>query len=105
MGIGPAASNQIPVPAQQRVGLHEERATFGAGEQPAETGEERTIWWSGRRPGNLTTQDRHLVAEHDDLDCKIVGVRPLKTEELERADEGDKEERKSHEPVSRPSSS
>ena len=33
MGIGPAPTHQVPMPAQQRLGLDEESATSGTGEQ------------------------------------------------------------------------
>jgi hypothetical protein len=43
VGLGPATTDQIPVPAEQGVGLHEEPSELGSGDQPAEAGKERSI--------------------------------------------------------------
>ncbi|MGO8870045.1 MAG: hypothetical protein ACLQPH_01340 [Acidimicrobiales bacterium] len=37
-------------------------------EKPAETGEEGAVWWLQGGALHLATEDRYLMAEHDDLD-------------------------------------
>ena len=53
------------------------------------------------RSRHLTPKHSHLMAEHDDLDRQIGVATSRETEELERAYEGDLEERESHGPFSR----
>jgi hypothetical protein len=89
------------MPAEQGVGLDEEPMKFRSGDEPAEAGEERSIRWSQNWAGHLSSENCNLVTEHDDLDSQIRVVGPLQAEELHGAEEGEIEERESHEPFSR----
>jgi hypothetical protein len=42
--------------------------TQRAGQQPGQSGQDRSVWPGQARPGHLTTQDRDLVAQDEDLD-------------------------------------
>ena len=39
-----------------------------AGEQPDQSGQDRSVWPAQARPGHLAAQDRDLVAQDEDLD-------------------------------------
>ncbi len=95
-GVGPLPTDQFPVPAQQGVGLHEEATELGPGDEPCETGKERPVRRPQGRAGHLATEDRHLVAKHDDLNGEIGVVTSSETDQLERPDEGEIQERECH---------
>ena len=67
-GTGPAAPNQIAVPAQHRVGRDEQPRPAAARNQPAQGRLQRPVrpgrLWSGDRPA----QHGQLVAQNEDLD-------------------------------------
>jgi hypothetical protein len=65
--VGPRAGDQASVPAQQRLGLHEEARPLGAWQCPAERGEQGAV--SGLEPGTcyLSAQHGELVAQNQDL--------------------------------------
>ena len=88
------------MPAQKGVGLHKEPTESHAGEQLAESGEQRSVWWPKGRTCNLAAENSHLVPEQDDLDGQVGVVRPLKTKELQRPDEGEVQKRECHGPFS-----
>ena len=94
------STHQVPVPTQQGLGLDKESATSGTGEQSTQPSQQGTISWSKRRPVYLSTQDRHLVTEDDDLDGQIGGGAPLQAQQLEDPEEGEIKEGQGHHPQS-----
>jgi len=65
--VGPRAGDQAPVPAQQRLGLHEEARPAGPGQHAADRGQQGAV--CGLKPGtwDLPVQHRELVAEDEEL--------------------------------------
>jgi hypothetical protein len=100
VGIGPPTPDQVSVPTEQRLGLDEEPSPMPAVKKPAQSGEQRPIWWSKCRADDLATQNGQLVAEHDDLDCQFVTVTPQEPDQLEDPDERQVEEGQRHGPAS-----
>ena len=101
--VGPLAPDQRTMPPEQGVGLDKESGELCSGEQSAEAGQEGSICWLQSGAGHLTTEDGHLVAEHDDLDRQIGVTGPLKSDDLDGPEEGEIEEREGHGPFSQPS--
>ncbi len=102
MGLGPATTDQIPVSAEQGVGLHEEPSQTSTAKEPTRSSEQRPIVRAKSRPGHLATEHGNLVAKHDELDGQFFVVMPNRTEQLEDSDEGKVEKRQGHGPVSLP---
>jgi hypothetical protein len=50
----------------------------------------------------LPTEDRNLVAEHDDLDRQVLVVVPGEADQFEDSDEDNVEKREGHGPFSSP---
>jgi hypothetical protein len=69
--VGPGASDQPPVPAQQRLRLHEEARPAGPGQDAADRGEQRPVGGLQPESWELAAHDGELVAEHQDL--KVLG--------------------------------
>lgn len=67
MRPSPAAPDQVLMPAQQPGRPHEHSAPAGAGQQPHEPGQDRTIGPVNLRPGHLASQYGHFVAKHKEL--------------------------------------
>jgi hypothetical protein len=69
--VRPGARDEAAVPAQQRLGLHEEARPAGPRQRPANRREQGTV--GGLEPGtcDLAAQDCELVAEYQDL--QILG--------------------------------
>jgi hypothetical protein len=65
--IGPAATDQFPVPAHQRRGRDQKHRPAFAREQPGQRGQHQAIRRGVPGPGDLTTQHQQLVAQHRDL--------------------------------------
>ena len=84
------------MPAQQGCRLDEEAPETLAGEQSCESGQDRPIRRLERRSMDLAPEDRHLVAEHDDLDGEIRVTATDQSDELEEAAERPVEEREGH---------
>ena len=100
MRLGPATTNQVPVPAEQALGLDEEPLTASTIKEPTQPSEHRSICGSQGRSGHLATEHGNLVAEHDDFDRKFLVVVSNQAEPLEDSDEGEVEKRQGHGPVS-----
>ena len=66
--IRPAASDQAPVPAQQRLWPNREPAPGAARRDPAERRQHEPVSRLESRPSDLPAQDRQLVPEHEDLE-------------------------------------
>jgi len=59
------------VPAQQGCRLHEEASETLAGKESRQPGQDRSIGRLECRSVDLASEDRHLVAQDDDLDRKV----------------------------------
>jgi hypothetical protein len=60
-GIGPFPPDQVPVPAEQGLGLQEEPSSTPAAEQSSQPGEQSTIRGSQSRSDNLSVKHGNLV--------------------------------------------
>jgi len=96
VGLSPLPADQVPVPAEQGLGLHEEPSPTPAVEQSAQPGEQGTIRGPQGRADDLTPKHCDLVAEHDDLDRQIVAIAVTKAHQLEDPGEGEVEKREGH---------
>jgi len=92
--------HQVPVPAQQCLGLDEESVALRPRQQAAQSCEQGPVSRSKRRPGDLPAKDRYFVSENDDFDGEFFVGTLEKPEQLERSDERKVEEGQSHGPVS-----
>ena len=99
MGRGPASSHQIPVPTEQRLGLHEEPPSPNGREETAQAREHGPIRWPEGRACDLAAQHRDLVTEDDDLDRQLLLLAKGETDQLEEANERHVEERESHDSI------
>jgi len=89
VGLGPLAADQVPVPAEQRLRLHEEPTSTSSVHESTQSGDQRSIGWTEHWSSDLATKDGNLVAEHDDLDGQIVAVAVTQTDQPEDLDEGE----------------
>ncbi len=69
--VGPALGDEVAVPAQQSCRLDEELPDTLAGEQSCQPGQHCSIRRLECRSMDLASQDRHLVAQHDDFDGEV----------------------------------
>jgi hypothetical protein len=99
MRIAPSAPNQISMPSQQRLGLHEESPPTMLRQQPTQPRKQCSIAWLQERAGHLATQHGHLVVKHHDLDGEIVLLPSTQTKKLEQPHERHVEEGQSHRAV------
>ena len=99
--VGPLATDQLTMPTEQGIGLHEEPMELPSGDQPAEAGKECSIRGPQGRAVHLATEDRHLVTEHDDFDGQIGLVGSSPAEAFDGPEEGEIEKREGHGPCSR----
>jgi hypothetical protein len=67
MRIGPAAPDQVLVPAQQRGWLHDQALPGRARQQPHQPGQHRAVCPVHPRAGHLASQHRDFVAQHEQL--------------------------------------
>jgi hypothetical protein len=97
--IGPAASHEPAVPRQQRSRGHEEQTPAPTREQPARRRQERAVRGPQCRAGNLSAQDRDLVAQDDDL--QLLELRRAKTQQHERHQTPQQhvQQRRQHQPL------
>jgi hypothetical protein len=72
VGIGSSSPQEIPMPAEQCLGLDEETSLANPRKESAEPGEQRSVRRTQRRACHLATEDCHLVTEHDDLDGEFT---------------------------------
>ena len=98
--MSPLPADEVPVPPQQGLWLHEELPSTLSVEQSAQSGEQSSIRGPWCRPADLATEDGDFVAEHDDLARQLVPVSPAEAHQLEDPGEGEVEEREGHGPVS-----
>jgi hypothetical protein len=100
VGIGPLTPDQVPVPAEQSLGLNKESASTPTIKQPTQPGKQRPIGRTKCRSGHLTTEHCNLVAEPDDFNGQLVTFTPAQMQQLEDSDEGNVEKREGHDSVS-----
>ena len=98
--VGPLATDQLTMPTEQGIGLHEEPMELPSEEQSAEAGKERPVRRLQSRTVDLATEDRHLMPEHDDLDGQIGLVGSSQAEDFDGPEEGEIEKREGHGPFS-----
>jgi hypothetical protein len=102
--VSPAPADQAPVPAQQRLGPHEEARPAASRRHLADRGQQRPV--SGLQPGTcgLATQHGRVVAEHQDLEVLGSIAAGQQHQQLDRAAQGQVGELRQHaadsEPVS-----
>ena len=94
--IGPALRDKGPVPAQQSFWSDEEAPESPTGQQMCEPRHHRPVGRLQRRSVDLASEDRHLVAQHDDLDGEIRVTATDQSDELQDAAERPVEEREGH---------
>jgi hypothetical protein len=76
--VGPAAPDQVAMPAQQRGRLHEQLAPGWTGQQPHQPGQHRPacpVRPVHPRPGHLAWQHRDLLPQHQQIG--VLGCRTL----------------------------
>ena len=100
MGIDPFTPDEVPMPAEQGLGLHQEPASTPAIKQPTQSGEQSSIGRPEGRSGHLATEYGNLVSEHDDFNGQLLVVAVTEEHQLEESDEGEVEKRQGHGPVS-----
>jgi hypothetical protein len=88
MGIGPPPTDQVPVPAEQRLGPAEELGAVLTVEKPTQTGEYSLVAGSQNRANHLTTEYGDRLAKHDDLDRQLLVAASHEPGKLEHLDEG-----------------
>ena len=66
--VGPAAGDEVGVPAQQGSGRHEPQPAQTRGQQPAQRAEDGAVEPGQRRAWVVSAQHGDLVTEHQDLD-------------------------------------
>ena len=88
--------------AQKSCRLDEEVPETLAGEQSCQSGQHRSICWLERRAVHLASEDRHLVAQHDDFDGEVRISATDEADQLKYAAVRPVEEREGHGPGSSP---
>src|SRR5450830_1333322 len=96
MSACPLSRHESSVPAQQRLGTHEERIPALAGQHPACGSQECAITHPVDRALYLTAQDRYLVAKHEILKADLLGGAILGGEHAEQPAKQQVEERREH---------
>ena len=66
--VGPAPSDQLPVPAQQRRRSHDSRPQHLARQHPCERGQQKPVPRLQPRTTHLPTQHRNLMPQHQQLE-------------------------------------
>jgi hypothetical protein len=75
MGIGPAAGNELPMPAQKGRWPHDKHGPPAAAQHAGGCGEEDPVGIRQLRPSDLSTQDGQFVTEDHDLEV-LGGTAP-----------------------------
>jgi hypothetical protein len=88
------------MPSQQGLGLDKEPSSASSRQKPAQSSEDCSIHGSKCRTRHLSSQDRNLVAKHDDFDGEVLLLAPRETDQLERTDDSNVEEGECHAPSS-----
>ena len=88
------------MPSQQGLGPDKEPPSASRRQEPAQSSEDGSVRGPQCRTRHLSSQDRNLVAKHDDFDGEVLLFTPREPNQLERTDESDVEERECHAPSS-----
>jgi len=96
--VGPALSDKVPVPAQQSFWSDEEASASSAGEQSCQSRQHGSIRWLRRGSVHLASEERHLVAQHNDLDREVRISATDEADQLQDAAVRPVEEREGHGP-------
>ena len=59
------------MPSQQGLGLDKEPSTASRRQEPAQSSEDSSVHGPKCRTRHLSSQDRNLVANHDDFDGEV----------------------------------
>jgi hypothetical protein len=94
--VGPALGDEVPVPAQKGCWLDEEASETLTGHELRKGGKDRPVGRLQRRSVDLPSEDRHLMAQHDNLDREVCVTTTDEPDQLEHATERPVEERESH---------
>ncbi len=78
--IDPFPSDQVPVPAEQGLGLDEEPPATAPIKEPTQPGEQSPIGRPEGRSDHLATEHGNLMTEHDEFDGQILVVTPTEAE-------------------------
>jgi hypothetical protein len=84
------------MPAQQGVGLDEQASLAKTREQSPQGGQHSAVGRLQHRTVDLASKDRHLVAQHDDLDRQIRVRAAREPDQLEDANECPVQEGEGH---------
>jgi hypothetical protein len=91
--------DQVPVPAEQGLGLPEGPPLTPTAKEPTQPGEQRSVSWSQVRSGHLTTEVGNLMVEHDDFGPQFFVVASSQAVQLDDSDKGKAEQREGRGPV------
>jgi len=94
--VGTVPDDEVPVPTQQGCRLDEEVPESPAGKQSCESRQHRSICRLQRRSVDLAPEDRHLVAQHDDLNGEIHVTATDEADQPQHLAERPVEEREGH---------
>ena len=92
----PLPTDQLPVPAQQRLRADQKGPPGRPEEEPAEGAEEQAVGRLEAGPMDLAFEDAELVAECENLDLKCGFGLPAENEEIEQRADGGVEEAQDH---------
>jgi hypothetical protein len=84
------------MPAQQRLRLNENPMAPSPRDETGQAREDGPIRRLERGSADLTTQDHHLVAQHDDFDSQVRAIPAEPAEDLKDAAEGSAEKGQGH---------
>ena len=96
VGIGPPAPHELAVPAQQRLRRNEQPLAACGRQQPTRRGKQRAVTRAQLRTLDLTTQDRELMAQHEQLDVLDVNAPAAADQQLQQRDEREVDEGHEH---------
>ena len=83
--VGPAPADEGSMPAHDRLGRDEERRPALSRHETRQAGDERPVRPGEPRSGDLSPENRRLVAQHQDLGVLSGGVPPVDSHQLDDA--------------------
>jgi hypothetical protein len=89
MGIRPTARDQSPMPAQQRLGPHEEDVPAAPRQHSTQRSEQRPVVRLEARPTGLSAKNRQLVPEYEDLELLLPVTSSEEHDQLEQPSNDD----------------
>jgi hypothetical protein len=97
--VGPAAPDQVLMPAQQRFGPDEQPIPARVGQQPCESSQHRAVGPVDLRPGHRASQHRDLVAQDKQLGVLCRRAPRQQRKPLHHLAEQQIEQSQSHMPI------